>query len=135
MIKYLISLILVVFVFACKLQKNDSKIEDPTLTVSKLATEKYGDRFKVVVNKTNEFSLIINKTKQFADIGFDIDFFIYDHTTQEIILQDFLESGHVDWTGTTSVKAVNRKRVEEYKREKVVYLFDALTRQKSIQDK
>lgn len=130
---YLICCILIIS--SCKSSKYiiESSLNKP-IKLDKLAQEKYGNNYSIVDNPTSEFSLVRQKTKDFRQLGFDTNYFIYDHNTSQILIEDSLKKGHVEWINEYSIKAISRDRTSDKKVDKKTYLFHARNRKKDILD-
>jgi len=131
MIKWLL-LFCCIIISACHTSKQHPKVypDHDMISIEKLARDRYGDNFFIVKNATAEYSLVMSKTKEFSEIGFDINYFIFDSNSNEIIVEDFLKSGHVDWIDEDTIKAVNRKLDKSKKRIKEVYLYNVVTKKR-----
>lgn len=117
---------------ACHTNKQSSQEDsnNKVAPIEKLAAEKFGDNYFIVYNITNRYGLVKSKKKKFSEIGFDITYFIFDNQTNEIIIEDFLKSGYVDWEDEYTIKAVNRKIGKDKKRNKEVYLYNVEARER-----
>ena len=128
-----VSFLLVLSIYACRTNK---EISSPSYSVElqKLATEKYGDRYKLYPNDTDEYTLVKKKTKRFSEMGLDIKYFVFSHTDKIILVEDELRSGNVEWISDYAIKVVNRKidPDNQGKRNKEVYLFDMIKKEKDI---
>lgn len=91
-----------------------SSVKTPEKTVSleekleRIAKEKYGDNYALLPNRQNSHSLVIHRTKRFLDLGVDINFFVFDHQKQEMIFEDALISGKVEWISESILEANSR---------------------------
>jgi len=66
-------------------------------------------------------------------IGYDVNYFVFDHSNGAIIIEDSLRLGSVSWISATQLKAIDRKRDANNKSAKEIYLFDVVTKLKSVQ--
>jgi len=102
--------------------------------IEAIAKEKYDGNFILTPNSKNTFTIISQKTKAFADFGFDISYFLIDNSTGEILIEDFLKSGHVSWESDYVIKVIDRALDKENTGERIIktYTFDVLKRQKEV---
>lgn len=112
---------------ACHSNKEMNRIS-ATKSLRELAEKKYGERYLVRENETGQFALVSKKKKQFSQMGFDISFFIFDKTNSKIIFEDELISGHLEWIGPDSIKAINRDRAA-----REIYIYNVITQEKEIE--
>jgi len=128
MIKYLV-LFACILISACSTQKSslENHPSHDKSILENLAKEKFEENYFIVPNSTNKYSLVKSKTKTFREIGFDISYFVFDHASNQIIIEDALKSGYVNWEDELNIKAVNRKLDKGNKRKKEVYLFNVAT--------
>lgn len=101
--------------------------ESAAKSLKELAEKRFGERYLIRENETGRYSIVSRKKKQFAQMGFDISFFIFDSELSSIIFEDELISGHLEWIGPTSIKAINRDRAE-----RETYTYNAKTKDKEI---
>lgn len=120
------------FLISCHTQKS---VEAPEvyITADQLAKEKYGDKYKILPNEDGSFSIVRQKTKKFEDLGFDVNFFVINHKNGEVVIEDNLRLGFVDWVTVTQIKAIDRKRDANNKFAKEIYFFDVVTKSKTIE--
>lgn len=132
MIRILIISAILTILMSCQSNKKTNHVNDIEVHFKNLIQEKYSDNYRIYPSVTNQYSIVASKTKKFSEMGFDIDFFIFDHTEGRIIHEDFLKSGHVEWIDKFTIKAVDRK-LEDQARQKIVYTFNANSREKIIE--
>jgi len=99
--------------------------------VNEFAKEKFGVNFTLQENETKEFYLCTNRGKLPTETA--IKFFIYDKHANEIILEDFIKLGSVQWDGSYKIRV--RKfpgiiKLKEEGEEIPGYVFDVKSRQK-----
>jgi len=128
----IIGLFIILFSISCKSNRVEIKSKTISEQIDQLAQSKYTGNYKVIANDSNLHSLVTHKSKKFSELGFDIDFFIFDHETGMLIFEDFLKSGHVEWIDANLIKAVKREINDQGKREKEVYQYDTSNKRKTI---
>ena len=73
-------------------------------SMDQLANDRFGDNYFVDKNSDGKYSLVKSQTKTFKEIGFDIRYFVFDHTTNAILIEDNLKSGYVEWEDKHQIK-------------------------------
>lgn len=119
----------------CHSNKSTSKNlgDQNTPPIDQLANDKFGDNYFIDENSDGKYSLVKSKTKTFKEIGFDISYFVYDHTINKILIEDSLKSGYVEWEDKHHIKAINRKVEPNKTRTKEVYIFNVITLERQYQ--
>jgi len=110
---------------------NNAQIID-TPSVIELAKEKYGDIFTLQENETKEFYLVTSRRK--SSLETVIKFFVYENEKHEVILEDFINLGSVQWDGRYKInvqKFPGTIKLNDQNDGKNGYFFDVKTGQKS----
>lgn len=119
------------FLMACSASKptngNTSKNE-----LESLARQRYGERYAVKQNESETYSIVLQKYKSIDELFANIRFFVFEHSTQSIILEDTLLQGSVKWYSGTEIitVTVNPKSEDEEGRSKTIYYYDVVKKKK-----
>ena len=119
-------LILFLSFSSCSTVKDTDVKFDPTT----LAKKEFGDRFRIQVNDEETHSIISQKIRNLGDLFSDVDFFVLDHKTEDIIWRDTLTLGNAYWTDQYLLKADQRSKDSEGL---TTYFFDV--KKKKILDR
>lgn len=119
------------FIVACHSNKHQVTKSMKASAIEKLANDRFDGNFFIVNNSSNTYSLVKSKTKKFSEIGFDINYMIFNTQTNELIVEGFLKSGFIDWVDAHTVKIVNRKIGKHNKRQKETYFYNVETRKRT----
>lgn len=94
-----------VLLFGCKASKDTSSDKEQTPTFEELVTMKYPDQSTVLMNESNTYALVQSISRKSEVKGqSSIHFFVYDKTNEEIILEDFINQGSVEWISDNLLK-------------------------------
>ena len=106
------------------LEETEVEISNKKLDV--LAKEQLGEKFATLKNATEEYTIAFTKYKDFKELFATVKFFVYEHKTESIILEDELISGVVKWHSEDTVVAIHRNSDETE-----TYYFNVVTKKKS----
>lgn len=126
-------LICSVFIVGCKVTKDSTSIKEQTQTLEELVAAKYPEQSTVLLNESQTYALVQSISKKGKVIGqSSIHFFVYDKTSKEIILEDFINKGTIEWVNDNLLKINEIPGV--YKEDASLgYTFDVISKtRKSI---
>lgn len=126
---FILSMLIVpLLLFNCKGVKDSQSGTTQTQTLEELVKSKYKDQGSILYNKSKTYALVQSVSKKSDAPGqSSIHFFIYDVSASEIILEDFVNQGSVQWTNDTLVKITKVPGVYKEGASKG-YVFDVMNK-------
>jgi hypothetical protein len=120
---------------ACKSSKTTTDTDVKEMTYQELAKEKFGDvaQMDFLLNKSKNFVVCTAAKDTYIKNPYNgLKFFIYAIETKEIIFEDKLAGGTVEWVSGTEVKVkwTPTKEKDALQPEKTSYLYDVKNKKK-----
>lgn len=123
--------LLFLLLMACSTSKPVNK-NTSNNALESLAKQRYGERYAVKQNESGTHSIVLQKYKSFEELFANIHFFIFENSTQSIILEDTLLRGSVKWHSDIEVITVSitTQSEGEVRHSKTIYYYDVVKKQK-----
>jgi len=101
---------LLCFVFAssCGTNKNLDDYKSDQISIDNIAAEKFSTDHQQIPNKNYDYSLVYSQIRSFKTLAPTVEFFVYNHKTNQLILEDTLEAGSVRWISDYEIIAQTR---------------------------
>lgn len=111
---------------SCKPSKTQINGEDTPKSLSELALEKYGAAATIKFNKSKSHALV-SKTQKDKNAAFSsVHFLVYEESTGDTILEDFINQGKVVWLDNNQIKVTVVAGMHK-ENDSAGYLFDVVT--------
>ncbi len=114
----------------CKSTKSQPSTESPQKSLHELTQEKYGSSAITTYNKSKTHALVSKVQKDKNAAFASVDFFIYEASEGEIILEDFINQGKVAWQDNNQIRVSVTTGVPQ-EGASAGYVFNVTTRKKS----
>lgn len=103
MVKVLL-LFSLLLLFSCQKKVNVAPVKD-TASLKQLANEKYNSPVKFIPNGNGKYTICMTVMKQkVPSPNRSVRFFVYDNIRKQVIFEDFVHNGSVDWEDGETVK-------------------------------
>lgn len=92
-------------IVGCKATKDSASVVKQTQTLEELIATKYLGQSTVLFNESQTYALVKSISQKGKVKGqSSIHFFVYDKANEEIILEDFINKGTVEWESDNILK-------------------------------
>jgi len=112
---------------ACKSNKKMADFTSDQAAIESLAKEKYKGPFVIFPSEKHDYSLVTSRTKTLKMLFPTVHFFVYDHKTDKILIEDDLIGGSVRWTTTHEIEATRRGQGTDLKNGRHSYVYNCRT--------
>lgn len=98
--------------------------------IDAIAIKYLGKNYFIKENSSKSFSIAITKHKNLIDLFPDVHFIVIKNSSREVILEDKLKQGSVNWYSDTNIIAIDRDKDKDSVVTK--YYYDVLSRTKVL---
>jgi hypothetical protein len=132
---FVLCLLLAIGCANCDQSKLENRMESPNKSIKEIALEKFGKEHKIIKNNSKTYAICLQTIRKAKPpIMNNPRFFVYDFEKSEIIFEDKIVNGNVNWE-SDSLVSVSRipgmlKKDSENKTGHKVYSFDVKTKKK-----
>lgn len=99
-------LILLFFISCTSIENNiDGTKKIDRVDITKIASEKFGEKFSLDYNKSKEFVICKNGNESNVAGNSPIEYFIYDVINNKMIEENVIPLGNISWVSKFEVKA------------------------------
>jgi ABC-type enterochelin transport system substrate-binding protein len=111
----------------------NEEIEKGISSLESLAENKYEENYQLLYNDNNKFAICLTKSVGETQVpNSPVKFFVYDVRHSEIILEDFIQLGDVEWKSDSLIEVVKYPGTIKKNEENTGqgYLYNVIQREK-----
>jgi hypothetical protein len=110
--------------------------KSPSEGIDLVARDYFEGSYAVKTNESDTYSIVYKNYKKLTELLPDVHFIVVKHATNEVIFEDKLKAGNVNWYSDSELVAIARnlpvKTADDPNR--LTYYFNVHTKRKTIED-